>query len=190
MKDDLLLATPHPLFPNIFGDYVIVDFPYENIVLGASTSDHSQNTPDVSPSLHSREDASVFANPFSISSVFFENVDGEHFCFSSTPLYDSSDHEDTDEHIEFSDHGCCDLFSPSFDYNDDSFIVNISKPHVFDDLPIDEVETPQAFEALQPKMMVMLGPHFLEVNFTPNQKSVGTPKAPHHSPLYIEDQSS
>jgi len=57
--------------------------------------------------------------------------------------------------MEFSDRGCRDLFSPSFDHDVDSFIVDLSKPPIFDDLPVDEVEALQVVEALQPKMMVM-----------------------------------
>ena len=43
--------------------------------------------------------------------------------------------------------------------------------------------------ALQPALMVMSGPHCPEVCFTSDQKIVETPKAPHHSSVYIEDQS-
>ena len=63
-------------------------------------------------------------------------------------MYDSSDHEDVDKHIKFSDHGCHDLFSPSFDHDVHLFTVDISKPPVFDDLPIAGVETPQVVEEL------------------------------------------
>lgn len=38
--------------------------------------------------------------------------------------------------------------------------------------------------------MVMLGPHCLEASFIPNKRFVETPHAPHHSPIYIEDQFS
>ena len=187
-KDDLLLFAPHLLFPKIFGDFDIVDFPCENTFSDASTSDHSHNTLDVSLSLHSKDDTSMFANTLNISSAISKNVEGEHSCFSSTPLYNSSDHEDANKHIKFSDHGCRDLFSPSSDHNDDPFTVDIYKPHVFDDLPIDEVETPQVVEALQPELMVMSGPRYVEIDSTLDQKFVETPKAPHHSPFFIEYQ--
>jgi len=36
----------------------------------------------------------------------------------------------------------------------------------------------------------MIGPHYIEVDSTSNQKFVETPTASHHSPVYIEDQSS
>ena len=48
------------------------------------------------------------------------NIEGEFVYFSSTPLFDSSNHEDTDEIIDFSDHSCHDLFAPVFDHDDDS----------------------------------------------------------------------
>jgi len=44
-------------------------------------------------------------------------------------------------------------------------------------------------EALQPELMVMLGPHYFEVGFTSDQEIVETPKAPHHSSVCIDDQS-
>jgi len=190
VKDDLLLSTPHLLFPDIFGDFSIVDFPCENTFPGASTSDHSHNIPDVNLPLHIGDDTFSFANPLNISSIFCENAEGEHSCFSSTPLYDSSDHEDVDEHIEFLDHGCHDFFSPSFNHDVDSCDVDLSKPLIFDDLPVEEVETPQVVEALQPEMMVMSSPCYLEVDSTLDQKYFETPKAPHHSLVDIEDQSS
>ena len=62
-------------------------------------------------------------------------------------MYDSSNHEDANKHPEFSNHGCRDLRTSSFDHDFDS-LVNLSKPLVSDDLSIDEVETPQAVEAL------------------------------------------
>jgi len=57
------------------------------------------------------------------------------------------------------------------------------------DLFEDEVETPQTVEALQPELMVMLGPHYLEVGFTSNREIVQSLEAPHHSFVCIEDQS-
>lgn len=83
-------------------------------------------------------------------------------------MYNSLDHEDVDEHIEFSDCGYHDLFNPSFDHDVDSLVVDISKPLIFDDLPDDEVETPQYVEAHQPELMVMLGTHYLEVSSAPD----------------------
>ena len=127
VKDELLLSTTHLLFPDIFCDSTISDFPCENSPRGISTSDHLQNTPDVSLSLHFGEDTSLFGNPFNISFIIFGKEEGEHSCFSSTPLYDSSDNEDVDEHIEFSDRGSLDPFTPLYDHDVDSFVVDISK---------------------------------------------------------------
>lgn len=72
----------------------------------------------------------------------------KNLCFSLTPLYDSSNHEDTNVHLEFSDHGCSDLFTHSFDHDVDSLAIDLSKPSVFDDLPTDKVEIPQDVEEL------------------------------------------
>lgn len=65
----------------------------------------------------------------------------------------------------------------------------MSRRLVYDDLFVDEVETPQTTEAPQPKMMVMLGPRYPEDGFTFDQEIVETPKAPHNSSVCIEDQS-
>ena len=54
----------------------------------------------------------------------------------------------------------------------------------------DEMETPQDVKALQLELMVISGPRCLEVNSTIDQKLYETPKAPHHSLIYIEDQSN
>lgn len=86
----------------------------------------------------------MFENPLNVSSVFSKKVECEHYFFSSTPLYYSLDH------------------------NVDSFIVDLSKPPIFNDLPIDEVETPQVVESLQVELMVMSGPHCLEVDSAPD----------------------
>jgi len=90
-------------------------------------------------------------------------------------LHDSLDHEDVDEHIKFSDHGCCDLFTPSFDHDVDSLDVGISKPLVFDDPPTGEVKNPQVVEPLHPTQIIMLRPRFPEVNSSSDQKFVETP---------------
>lgn len=106
------------------------------------------------------------------------------------PLCDSSNHEDADECPEFSDRGFRDPCTPSFDDNDGSLVISLYKPLVFDDLSADEVETPQDIEVLQPALLVMLDPRYLEVSSTPYHKFVETTEAPHHSLVYIEDQSS
>ena len=155
MKDDLLRSMPPPLFPDISGDSVISDFPYVNPSMDASTFDHSQNTPNVNPSFDSGEKKSFIENPLDFPSIFFGNAKGEHSCFSSTPLFDLSNDEDVDELIDFSYQSFHDLFTPIFDHDVDSIVVDFSKPRVYDDLSIDEVKTPQVFEALQPNLMVM-----------------------------------
>ena len=88
MKDDLHLSAHPPLFPEIFGDSAIFDFPCVNLSMDASTADHSQNTLDVSPSFKKREEKFFIENPLDFSSSFSENAEGEHSCFSSTPLFD------------------------------------------------------------------------------------------------------
>lgn len=108
----------------------------------ASTSDHSQNTPDVSPSLDNGEEKFFTANPFDFSSNFFGNTEGEYYCFSYTPLFDSSDHEDADELNDFSNRSFCGLFTLVFDHDVDFIIVDLSKPPVYDDVFVDKVETP------------------------------------------------
>lgn len=100
-----------------------------------------------------------------------------------------SDHEDVDGHLKFLDHGYCDLFTP-FDHDGDSFIVDTSNPLCFDDIPNDEVETPQVVEAPQFQMMVMSGPPSLEASSTSNKKYIKTPQAPHYPPSCIEDTLS
>ena len=94
------------------------------------------------------EDKLLVENPLDPSSVFSENTEDEFVHFSSTPLFDSSDHEDAEEFIDFSDHGGHDPFSSIFYHDHESIIVDISKPPVYDDLPDDEVETPKIVEAL------------------------------------------
>jgi len=147
-KDELILDALHPLYLNIFFDSAIFYFPCEYSSPNVSTSYHSPNTSDVSISLHCREDTYFYANPLNLSFFVPKNEEGGHSCFSSTPLYDSSDHEDVDEHLEFFYHGCHDLFISSFDHDVDSHTIDPSKPQVFDDLPTNEVETPQVVEAL------------------------------------------
>lgn len=109
-------------------------------------------------------------NPFNLSFIFLENTEGEQFCFSSTPLPDSSNHEDVDGHFEFSDLDCHDIFT-SLSYQDvDSIVVNLSKTLVYNDLSIHEVETPKIVEALQPELLVMSGPRSPEVGFAFGQE--------------------
>ena len=92
VKDDSLTTVPHSLHPDIPCDSATADFPFENSLLDASTSDHSQDTSDVSLSLQCKVDTSSSKNLFDLSFIFLENIEDEHLFFSSTPLPDSSNH--------------------------------------------------------------------------------------------------
>lgn len=48
-----------------------------------------------------KEDTSSSENLSHLSSLIFENTEGEDHYFSSIPLHDSSDHEDVNEHPKF-----------------------------------------------------------------------------------------
>ena len=157
--------------------------------MNAPIVDHSKNTLDVIPSSDNGDDKLFTKNPLEFSSTFSWNIEGEFVCFSSTPPFDSSDHEDVDEIIDFADHSCRDLWTPVFNHDGDSIIVNFSKSPVYDDLSVDEAEIPQAVEALHTKLMVMSRPCYPEVGFTFDQEIVEMPKAPHQSSVCIEDQS-
>lgn len=148
VKDDLLRSLPRPLFPDIFHDYSTYVPSFENSSLDVSTSNHSQNTWDVSLSFDCREYKSFFPNSPNLSSFISGNIEGENSCFSLPPLYDSSNHEDAIVHLKFSDHGCLNIFTHSSDHDSNSPTVDLSKPPVFDDPSSDEVETPQVIEAL------------------------------------------
>lgn len=170
MKDDSLPIAPHLLYLDIPCDFATVDFPCENSFPDVSTSDHSQDTSDVSMSLNFGDDTSSFENLSKLSSIISENTEGEHPRFSSTHLHDSSNHKDADKHLEFSDLGCHYLSTSSSDHDVDSIVVNLSKTLVYDDLSVDEVETPHTVEALQPELMVMLGPRCLRLVSLPIKK--------------------
>lgn len=116
--------------------------------MDAPIVDHSQDTPYVSPSFDNEEDQSFIENPFNFSYSFFGNIKGEHSCLSSTPLCDSSNHEDANKHPKFSYFDYHDLSTSSFDHDIDSIVVNLSKTLVYVYLSIDEVETLQIVEAL------------------------------------------
>ncbi len=98
-------------------------------------------TPDTSPSFDNEEDKLFIEIPLDFSCSFSENVEGEHFCFSSNPLFDLLDHEDVDEIIDFFYQSYFDLLTLIFDHDDDSITVDFSKPPIYDDLFVDEVET-------------------------------------------------
>jgi len=83
-------------------------------------------------SLQCREDTPSSENISNLETIISENTEGEHPCFSSTPLHDSSNHDDVDKHPKFFDLGCQDLSTSSSDHDVDSLIVNLSKPLVYD----------------------------------------------------------
>ena len=95
-----------------------------------------------------KDDTSSSENPSNLSSVISKNTEGEHLHFSSTPLPDSSNHEDANKHLKFFDIGFHDISTSSYDHDVYSIIVNISKALVYNDLSINEVKTPQTVEAL------------------------------------------
>lgn len=146
VKDDSLPFAPTPLFPDIFGDSTIPDFARVSPSMDAPIVDHTQNTPDVSPSFDNGKDKPFIEHPLDSSSAFSGITEGEHSCFSSTPLCDSSN-QYADKHPEFSDLGSRDL-STSSDHDVDSIVVNMSKTLVYDDISVDEVETSQTVVAL------------------------------------------
>lgn len=104
---------------------------------------------DVIFSSRCREDESSTLDLPNPSSHIFENLEGEIYCFSCSPLFDSLDHEDASFcDIELSDDGFGNLFIDSFYHDFDFFVANISQPSICDDLPSDELELPQDVEAL------------------------------------------
>jgi len=97
---------------------------------------------DVSTSFNNAEDKFFIENPLDFTSSFFKTVEGEKYCFSSTHLFHSFDHEDANKIIGLSDHRCCDLFTPIFDKDVDYVIFDLSKELVYDDLSVVEVKIP------------------------------------------------
>ena len=61
---------------------------------------------------------------------FLEKIEDDFVRFSSTPLFDISDHEDAEEFIDCSDHGGRDPFSSIFYGDHESIAVDLSKPPV------------------------------------------------------------
>ena len=61
------------------------------------------------------------------------NTKDQFVCFSSTLLFDSFDHENANEIIDFFYHGGHDPFTTIFDHDHDSIIVDLSKPLIYDD---------------------------------------------------------
>jgi len=113
-KDDSLPSEPHPFFLDIFGEPAIHDFACVSSSTNAPIVDHLQDSMDVSPSFYNGEDKLLVENPLDPSSVFFGNTEDEFVRFSSTPLFNSSDHEDAEEFIDFYDCGSHDPFASIF----------------------------------------------------------------------------
>lgn len=87
------------------------------------------------------EDKTFFPNPPNLSSYFSGKIEGAISCFPSSPLYDSSHHEDPSIlDPKLSDHGCRDIFIRSSDHDYNYSIIDLSKPSVFDGPSSNELE--------------------------------------------------
>lgn len=104
-KDDSLLSEPPLFLPRCFGEPAIHDFVCVSSSTDAPIVDHSQDSPDASQSFDNGEDKLFIEDPLDPSSVFSRNTEDEFVHFSSTSLFDSSDHEDAEEFIDFSNRG-------------------------------------------------------------------------------------
>lgn len=109
LEDNPCLSTPPPFVPDILSNPAIPDFSYVSLSMDAPIIHHSQGTPDVSPSSDNGDDQSFIKHLLDFSSIFSGNAKYEDSFFSSTPLRDSSNLEDADQHLEFFDLGYCDL---------------------------------------------------------------------------------
>jgi len=134
--------SPKTILRGILFPTTIHEFTCVSSSTNAPIVDHLQDTLDVSPTTDNEEDKLFIEDPLDLSFAFSGNIDDEFFNFSSTPPFNLSDHEDANEIIYFSDCSFRDLFSPIFDHDHDPITVDFSKPHVYDDLFDDEVETP------------------------------------------------
>jgi len=187
-KDDSIPFEPPPFFLDIFGEAPIHDSTCVSSSTNAPIFYHSPNTLDVIPSFDNGEDKLFIENSLDLSFAFSGNAEGRFVHISSTPLFDSSDHE-AHEINAFSYRGGCDPFTPILDHDHDPMTVDFSKPPVYHDLSVDEVETPKIVEALFPELMAILGPCSFGVSFTFDHEIFQSPEAPHHSYVCIEDQS-
>ena len=137
--------------PDILHDYVILVEYCELLVSDdVTSSNHLQNTRDVSFSFRCGKHGSSTIDPINLSSYLSKNSEGEIYCFSYPPLYDSSDHKDTSVHdLELSNCGSYEFFIDSVGQDLDSSTVDFSKPPIFYDVSFDELELPQFFEEVQ-----------------------------------------
>lgn len=113
-KDDSLLSGTPMFLPSFCGELVIHDFVCVSSSMDAPIFYHWQDSLDASPSFENGEDNLFIEDPIDPSSVFSRNTEDDFGCFSSTPLFDSSDHEDAEEFIVSYDHGDRDLFASIF----------------------------------------------------------------------------
>lgn len=113
-KDDSLPFEPPLFLPRFFGEPTIHDFVCVSSYIDAPVVDHSQDSSDASPSFENSEDKLFIEDPLHPSSVFSGNTEDEFVLFSSTPLFDSSDHEDAKEFIDFSNRSGRGSFSSIF----------------------------------------------------------------------------
>lgn len=124
--DHPCISIPPPFFPDILVDPSIPNFSCAFPSTDAPIVDHFQDTPDIILPSNNGEDQSFIENPLDISSSFSKNTEGEHPFLSYTPLFDSSNHEDSDQNPEFSDLVFRDLFTSSSVHDVDSLIIWLS----------------------------------------------------------------
>jgi len=127
-KDDSLPFKPPPFFPDIFGEPAIPDFACVSPSTDEPIVDRLLDTLDVGPSFDNEGDKFFIENPLDLSCAFSRSTEGEFVLFSSTTLFDSSDHEDIDEIVDFSDRGYRDPYTSIFDHDHESIAVDLSKP--------------------------------------------------------------
>jgi len=187
MKYDSLLSKPPLLFPNLFGEPTIEDFSCVSSSIDAPIVDHSQDSSKVGPSFNNGEDKLLIEDPLDPSSVLSGDTKNEFVHFSSTHLFDLSDHEDAKEFIDFSNRGDHDPLTSIIYHDHDSIVVDLSNPTIYDDPLDDGISTPKIVDTLQPELMVMSGPHSLGASLTSNHEIVQSPEAPHHPFVCIED---
>ena len=139
VKEDSLQTVPHLLYLDIPYYSTTADFPCEKSFSNISTFDHSQGTSDLSLSLHYRKDTSSSEHPSNLSSIISKIIEGEHPCFSSTSLHDSSNHEDTKKHMI--KHDRCAHASNSLYFCNLSSTYPFTYPNIFSSLYLVDLES-------------------------------------------------
>lgn len=75
----------------------------------------------------------------SIYHLYFLKTERVNIFSSHLPLYPIHQiNRDADEHLKFSNLGCLDLFTSSYNHDVDSIMVNLSKALVYNDLSVNE----------------------------------------------------